>query len=180
MARTEVADDVRGVVAETLDTVLVKGLRRVIAQGVHDLFDHCKAFYACQLDGLDVFTVVTVFFIHIGHRIPEGLALLLVECCSLTERGDRGNSVLVTGIGADQAAVALFHAKDILSLSFSLCLQDLAADPLESGQYFLCLYIPACCHCLDQVGGDDGLHNERVLRKHSHGFSLREHILAEQ
>ena len=82
---------------------------------LHDGLDLCQALNTGQSDGLDCILVVAVFFIHCYHCIPQGHVFGLVVCCSLAQCNGCGNRVFIAGIGADQAAVALFHTEHIMT-----------------------------------------------------------------
>ena len=60
--------------------------------------------------------------------------MCLIVSRSLAE-GHRGNDcILIPGMGADEAAVALLETEEVSAFSALLKAQDLLADVLEAGQ----------------------------------------------
>ena len=103
-------------------------------EGLQDGLDLLQTLDAFEGDGLDIIFIITIFLIHIDHGIPESLTLCLIVSRSLAE-GHRGNDcILIPGMGADEAAVALLETEEVSAFSALLKAQDLLADVLEAGQ----------------------------------------------
>ena len=82
---------------------------------LHNGLNLCQTLDTGQSDGLHSIFVVAVFLIHCYHGIPQSHVLGLVVCSGLAQGNGCGYGVFIAGIGTDQAAVALFHTKHIVT-----------------------------------------------------------------
>lgn len=107
--------------------------RRIFPEGLLDGLGLLQTLDAFEGDGLDIIFIITIFLIHlIDHGIPESLTLCLIVSRSLASH--RGNDCIISGMGADEAAVALLETEEVSAFSALLKAQDLLADVLEAGQ----------------------------------------------
>ena len=77
----------------------------------------CQSLDAFEGDGLDIIFIIAIFLIHIDHGIPEGLTLCLIVSCSLAESHRCNDCILISGMGADEAAVALLESEEVSAFS---------------------------------------------------------------
>ena len=154
--------------------------RRILAQCLKDLLNLLKSFDTFQGDGFDIIFVVAVALIHIQHCIPERLALCFIESCCFSEGHGCNNSIFISRVGTDQAAVALLKSKQVCTLTALFKAKDLLSDILKSSQHLDQACPIIFCNGICHICGNDGLDQNAVIRKSFYCFCLSDLIICKK
>ena len=81
-----------------LENAGIKVKRETITKYI-DILVSAKILYQC--DRFDIFFIISVFFIHINHCIPQCLTLCLIVSCRLTKRHSCNNCIFISCISTN-------------------------------------------------------------------------------
>ena len=155
--------------------------RRILTECCHNLLDLLESLNAFHGNCLDRIFIISKLLIHVDHCIPESLALCLVVSCCLTKCHSCNDSIFISCIGSDQAAVALLKSEKICTLATVFKSKDLLSDVFKSGKYFDEVYTVSLGDRICQVCCNNSLYKSSILRKASvYSLSLAQLIVCEK
>ena len=178
---SKICDLIQLVVTDSSYFMSCKLCRRILTECCHNLLDLLESLNAFHGNCLDRIFIISKLLIHVDHCIPESLALCLVVSCCLTKCHSCNDSIFISCIGSDQAAVALLKSEQICTLATVFKSKDLLSDVFKSGKYFDEVYTVSLGDRICQVCCNNSLYKSSILRKASvYSLSLAQLIVCEK